>query len=133
MITKKQKEVSTMSETKKKVSAASRLDAIGWALFFIWVGYTYLADVEKGVGLLGVGIIVLGMQAVRTLFKLKLEGFWMVIGTLFAVGGLWEIYQVKLPLLPILLIVAGAALLVSAFRRKTLKFKMPDCGGGKCC
>jgi hypothetical protein len=41
------------------------LDAIGWGLFFVWTGTAFLADVGWGAGLIGVGVIILGMLAVR--------------------------------------------------------------------
>ena len=94
---------------------AKKLDAAGWGLFFIWVGIAFLADFHIGVGLLGVGVITLGGQAARKLLDLKLEGFWVVVGLLFVVGGLWELFEAQIGLVPILLIVVGLALLISAF------------------
>ena len=99
---------------------AGKLDAVGWGLFFVWVGVALLLDVGIGVGLLGIGVITLGMQAVRKVCHLPLEGFWVVVGLLFVVGGLWELFDVQLPLVPLLLILAGIALLVSAARGKHL-------------
>jgi hypothetical protein len=90
-----------------------KLDAAGWSLFFIWIGIALLAHVGWGVGLLGVGIITLGVQAARKYFDLKLEGFWVAVGFLFVLGGFWKLMNVQLGLLPILCIVAGVALLVS--------------------
>ena len=98
-------------------STARRLETVGWALFFIWVGFAWLTNVAFGVGLLGVGLIILGGQVARNHFHLKLEGFWVIVGLLFVVGSLWELYDVELSLGPVLLIVAGVALLVSALRR----------------
>jgi len=93
---------------------AKKLDAVGWGLFFIWVGIAFLANLGIGIGLLGVGVITLGVQVVRKFFNLKLEGFWVVVGLLLVVGGLWELFETKLALVPILLIVVGLAWLVSA-------------------
>jgi len=90
-----------------------KLDAAGWSLFFIWIGIALLAHVGWGVGLLGVGIITLGVQAARKYFDLDLEGFWVAVGILFVVGGFWKLMNVQLGLLPILCIFAGIALLVS--------------------
>ena len=92
-----------------------KLEAAGWGLFFIWIGIALLADLGWGVGLLGVGIIILGAQLSRRYLALKLEGFWVVVGFLFLVGGVWELFHVQLALVPILCIVAGVALLASAF------------------
>jgi hypothetical protein len=91
---------------------------VGWGLFFVWIGLAWLLNVGTGIGLLGVGVITLGMQAVRKYFNLKSEGFWVVIGVLFVAGGLSELLQVELPLAPILIIVAGLAVLISIFRNK---------------
>lgn len=91
-----------------------KLEAAGWGLFFIWIGIALFAHLGWGAGLLGVGIIILGAQAARKYFGLKLEGFWVAVGFLFVVGGFWKLVNVQLGLLPILCIVAGAALLVSA-------------------
>jgi hypothetical protein len=103
-------------QTAERRDLAHKLDAAGWGLFFIWIGIAFLADFGTSVGLLGVGIIILGEQAARYYFNLKLQGFWVVVGVCFLVGGLWELVAVKLPLVPILLIVAGLAILVSIVR-----------------
>ena len=98
----------------------SMLDAIGWALFFIWVGVAWIANVGLGAGLIGVAVITLGMQVLRRLMGLPVELFWIVVGLGFAIGGLWKLLNIQTPLTPIVLIVAGIALLVSAiwFGRK---------------
>ncbi len=97
---------------------AGKLDTIGWALFFIWVGIAFLLDFGFGVGLLGIGIITLGVQVTRTRYGLKTETFWIIVGILFFLGGLWQLFEPDIPLIPILLIVAGLIVLLSAMRRK---------------
>ena len=94
------------------------LDAVGWGLFFIWVGIAFLANVPLGVGLLGVGVITLAMQAVRRYFRLKVQGFWIAVGAVFVLSGFWDLLQEKLSLVPIVLIVIGLAIVVSAVRGK---------------
>jgi hypothetical protein len=93
---------------------ARKLEAAGWGLFFIWIGLALLADVGWGVGLLGVGIITLGVQGARKHFTLELDRFSVAVGFLFVVGGVWELFNVQIALVPILCIVAGVAFLVSA-------------------
>jgi hypothetical protein len=104
---------------------ARKIDTIGWGVFLIWVGVAVLADVGWGFGLLGVGIIALGEQAVRRSYDLHVERFGLLVGILFAVAGGWELLKVQwgtapLPggLLPILAVVAGVVLVVSAWVRK---------------
>ena len=94
-----------------------KLDAAGWGLFFIWTGVAFMAHVGWGPGLLGVGIITLGAQTARKYFGLKLEGFWIAVGFLFSLGGIWRIFNVQLDLLPILCVVAGVVLLTSIVGR----------------
>lgn len=102
-------------KTLQRHHLAKKLDAVGWGLFFIWVGIAFLADLGTGVGLLGVGVITLGGQVARKHYNLNVEGFWVVVGLLFVVGGVWNLIQAKVALVPLLLIAAGLAVLVSAF------------------
>ena len=94
---------------------ARKLDAIGWGLFVIWVGIAFLADLGWGVGLVGVGVLGLCEQVARRRFGLNMEGFWVVVSFLFIVGGLWTLFDTQVALVPLLLIVAGLAVLFSAF------------------
>ena len=100
-------------EIAQRRELTGKLEAVGWGLFFIWMGVALFAHLGWGTGLLGVGIITLGVQAARKYFELKLEGFWVAVGVLFVVGGIWKLFNVQLGLLPILCIVAGIALLGS--------------------
>lgn len=90
----------------------SRFDAAGWALFFIWVGIAWLADISTGVGLLGVAVITLGMQGLRKIYGVPVEGFWILVGFGFAIAGLWQWFDIEMPLAPLVLIAVGVALLV---------------------
>lgn len=100
-------------ETERR-GIAGRLHAIGWGAFFIWIGVAMLADVGLGPALLGVGLITLGGQAARWLYRLRLEGFWLLVGAGFVLGGVWQMAGTTLPLLPVLLVLAGLALVVTA-------------------
>ena len=96
---------------------AHKLDAAAWGLFFVWVGVALIANLGWGLGLLGVGVITLGGQLARKYFILTVERFWIVVGLLFVLGGVWELLGLQFSLVPILLIVVGVALLLSAVRR----------------
>ncbi len=93
---------------------AQKLDAIGWGAFFVWVGVALLANLSWGIGMLGVGIIVLGMQAVGKYMALTLDIFWLLVGALFVVAGVWALLSVRISLIPIICIAAGVLLLGSA-------------------
>ena len=96
-----------------------RLDAAAWGIFFVWVGIALFANFGWGLGLLGVGAITLGGQIARRSFGLVLEGFWVVVGVLFVLAGVWQFLRVQFSLIPVVLIVAGVALLYSAVRRRS--------------
>ena len=99
------------------------IDALAWGLFFVWVGIAFLIPVSNGVGLLGVGIITLGAQLFRYYYQLNLEGFWIVVGVAFVLGGLWEFLDADIALVPILLIVAGIALFYSVWKKNNSRKK----------
>ena len=113
-------------ESAQRSKLTRKLEAIGWGLFFIWMGAALFAHLGWGAGLLGVGIITLGVQAARKHFELKLEGFWVAVGFLFVVGGICKLFNVHLGLVPILCIVAGIALLVSIFVGRARNSGLPD-------
>jgi hypothetical protein len=100
-------------EAAQRSELTRKLDAIGWGLFFIWMGIALFAHLGWGAGLLGVGIITLSAQAARKYFALKLEGFWVAVGFFFVAGGIGKLFHIHFALLPILCIVAGVALLGS--------------------
>lgn len=93
-------------------------DAIGWGIFFVWVGICFLADFSFAVGMLGVGVSTLGMQIARKLSYIKPEGFWVVVGVLFIIGGIWELLKIEIELVPILIIIAGLVILFSVLGGK---------------
>ena len=101
------------------------LDAIGWGIFFIWMGIVFLINIGWGAGFLGVGVITLGGQVARRYFGLPIERFGLLVGIIFAIGGFLKVLNIQLSeaplpagLLPILSIMAGIALVVSTLRRK---------------
>jgi len=107
----------TTQRTSTKRRMARRLEAAGWGLFFVWVGASLLMDLSWGVGLIGVAAIILFGQVARRSFGLRLEFFWVVVGVLFLLGGVWEYHSIDVELLPILMILGGGALMLSLFRR----------------
>lgn len=105
-----------------------RLDAAGWGLFFIWVGVSLLLDLSWAVGLLGVAAIIFFKQTARRCYGRKPENFWLVVGALFLLGGIWELSQAQFDLAPILLIVVGGALLLTLFRGRSRNDPWDWCG-----
>jgi hypothetical protein len=95
-----------------------RLDTIGWALFFIWVGIAWLADLGTGIALLGIGVLTIGTQFLRKLVGIRVDVFWLVVGILLVLGALWDLFAVRLALLPLLLIAVGVLLLIGVWRAR---------------
>jgi hypothetical protein len=122
-----------MAEEKKEIRRelkageegplADKLVGVKWGLFFIWVGLVLLLKLGAGVGLLGIGAIALGVQVSRKYLKLPLVWFWVAVGSLFTLVGLWDIFETTLPLVAVLLIVAGLTLLIFALTGKSLMRK----------
>jgi hypothetical protein len=94
----------------------SRLDAMSWGAFFVWLGVTLLLEVDLAIGLYGVAAIVLVTQIIASRLHLRVEAFWIVIGICFLLGGVWEQFALAMPLFPILLIGVGLVMLVMHMR-----------------
>lgn len=97
---------------------AKKLDAIGWSLFFIWIGIVMITGAETAVAFIGIGIIILGEQATRRYFQLSMEKFWTIVGLLFLGGGLWEIFELNAPFGAVVLILIGTVILISTLRKE---------------
>jgi hypothetical protein len=104
-------------------------ETIAWGLLLIWWGFRWwpLASLPNGVGLLGTGVILLGLNAVRSLNGIPTRGFTTILGSIaLAFGGLLLAREVlnlpfEIPIFEILLIAFGAFLLVRAFRKQETK------------
>ena len=67
-------------------------------------------------GLLGVGIITLVTQLMRKSFEYKIETLWVIAVFLFVICEIWGILKIDVPLIPILLIIAGIVILIKVFK-----------------
>jgi hypothetical protein len=92
-----------------------QLSAIGWGVLFIWAGIAALFNVGWGYGLIGVGLIILGSQVAHLMVgESRTDWFSTIVGLMFLFGGIWVLFGIQVSLVPILVIVAGVALLLSA-------------------
>jgi hypothetical protein len=105
-----------MTDFMERHERGSRFDAIGWALFFVWVGVAWLFGFSLGAGLLGVAVITLVMQGIRRIYGVPIEWFWVLVGLGFAVAGLWQWIDIQKPLAPFVFIVIGIAVLLWSIR-----------------
>ncbi len=95
-----------------------RLESIGWGAFFVWWGVTELfQSLPAGIGAIGVGLILLGLNVVRSRKGLPTSGFTTTLGILALVLGSLELVQhvlhlpFEIPVFGILLIVLGMIIL----------------------
>lgn len=102
-----------LKEEEKK-ALNERLERIGWAFFLIMIGGLALVPGDKvpeGTWLIGAGLIMLGLNAARLHYNLKMSGFSLVLGVIALASGLGDLVGFDLPLIPILLIIFGISLL----------------------
>ena len=105
-----------MSTQETNTDLAKKLGTISWGIFLVWLGVLFVGELSTGIGLLGIGAITLGTQAVRLFMGLPHEGFWVVVGLLFLAAGAWEFLNPSLPLITVVLVLAGVAVIRSALR-----------------
>ena len=103
---------------KEKIILGRKVHAIGWSLFFIWIGVSMIGNFESSLTLLGIGLILLGGQAGRKYFSLEVETFWVIVGFLFLFGGLWDIFGLNVPFGAAILILIGVLGLFKTLRRQ---------------
>jgi hypothetical protein len=100
------------------------LEAAAWGALLIWWGITELVkSLPDGTGAIGIGLILLGLNAARSLNGIPTSRFSIVLGILALVWGGLELAGVvlslpfELPVFAILLIVLGVTLLASELTR----------------
>ena len=92
-----------------------RLESIGWGLFLIMLGGFALVPDEtlpKGIWSIGIGVIMLGLNATRYFNGIKMSGFTTFLGILALVGGITELIGFTSLEGALLLIILGAYLIV---------------------
>ncbi len=102
----------------EKESLNGRLELIGWGLFLIMLGGAAMVPqdrVPQGIWSVGAGLIMLGVNAVRLYFGIKLNGFTVFVGVISLASGLGQYLGIELPILPILIILIGANMLLKVF------------------
>jgi hypothetical protein len=105
--------------TKDARALEKTIETGTWGFLFIWFGIALVAHVGWGAGLVGVGLLTVAAQLARRWLGLTLDRSSVVIGSLFIVGGAWQLLEIRFALVPLLCIVAGIALVASAVRRAT--------------
>ncbi len=103
----------------------SRYEAAAWGALFIWWGITTLFTLlPHGIGAIGIGLILLGLNAARWLSGIQISGLTTTLGILALVLGALELVNAvlllpfELPVFAILLITLGVILLAREILRR---------------
>lgn len=108
----------------KAKSLSERIDAVGWALFFIMIGVLLLVPegrIPETAWLVGAGLIMLGGNAARRIFGIKMEGCTLGLGIIAVLFGISGFFGANVPVFPILLILIGANIILRPLFRKNKK------------
>jgi hypothetical protein len=108
-------------EEQEKRSLNKRLENAFWGLFLVMLGCLWLIPDEKlpdDAWLLGAGVILLGLNALRLLNGIRPSGFTMFLGTVGVLLGISGLLGVELPVLPIAIILIGLSLIVRPLLKK---------------
>lgn len=111
----------------RKIKLNQRLESVGWALFLIMIGGLGLVpeeQVPEGTWLIGIGLIMLGLNVARRLNDIEPSGFTIVLGVIALLAGTGDFLGVDLPVFPILLILLGAQIIYKAFFTRTVDQEM---------
>lgn len=98
----------------QKAALNKQLETTAWGLFLVMLGVTlFMKDLlPDGVTSIGVGLIMLGLNAARYFNKIRMSGFTTVLGILSVIGGVVQLLGVKNLEGAFLLIILGAFLLL---------------------
>lgn len=102
-------------EVAARQALNKRLEAIAWGLFLIMIGgLSFISDarVPEGLWSIGVGVILLGLNAARYFNQIRMSGFTTVLGILALLTGIGDMLGMNLPTLAILLIILGLILIL---------------------
>lgn len=109
----------------EKAAMNKRFESVGWGLFLIMLGgFMFIPDttVSKGFWSIGIGLIFLGLNAVRYLNGMRMSGFTTFLGILSLVGGIIQLLGWKSMDGAFFLIILGAYLILKPFFDKQRLF-----------
>jgi hypothetical protein len=105
------------------------LTNVFWGLFLIWFGVVAAllkgdlgATVNSALFALGTGVLLLLLNGVRTFLRLRLSILTIGLGLILTIVNAFELaFGEMVPFLPELLIIAGVALVIGAFRTRNFQ------------
>ena len=97
----------------EKAALNKNLERMAWGLFLIMLGgFMFIRQVPDGLWSIGVGAIMLGLNAARYLNQIRMSGFTTVLGILAVAGGVVQLFGVDGVEGAFLLIILGAYLVL---------------------
>jgi len=97
----------------EKAALNKNLERIAWGCFLIMLGgFMFLPQAPEGLWSIGVGAIMLGLNAARYFNQIRMSGFTTVLGILSVVGGVVQLLGVRNVEGAFLLIILGAYLVL---------------------
>ncbi len=111
-------------EDERQRELNRRLEAASWGLFLIMLGGIWLVPAERipeGTWLVGAGLIMLGLNAARFAYGIKVSVTTLGLGVFAVILGIGDFVGMDLPFFPILLIVIGASLILQAWLNPLLE------------
>jgi hypothetical protein len=103
-----------ISANPEKATLNKRLEGAAWGLLLIMVGgfmFVPQSQVPQGLWSIGIGVIMLGLNAARFYYGIRMSGFTTFLGILSLLGGLLELIGVTSLQGALLLIILGASLI----------------------
>jgi len=120
-----QEEKQELVKYSQKAALNKRLESIAWGCFLILLGgFMFVPEeiIRGGFWSIGVGIIMLGLNAARYFNGLKMSGFTTFLGFLSVIGGVLDLAGVEGINGAILLIVLGGYLILKPWLEKRRLF-----------
>ena len=97
----------------QKAALNKNLERAAWGCFLIMLGgFMFLPQAPEGLWSIGVGAIMLGLNAARYFNQIRMSGFTTVLGILSVVGGVVQLLGVRNVEGAFLLIILGAYLVL---------------------
>ena len=111
----------TSSPSAQQASLDKRLAMSFWPLLLILIGTVWLFPARWMAGatlLIGIGVILLGLNVVRMANGIPIRRLPTLFGALAVAGGVAEIAGTSLPLVPLSLIAIGASVGLELFPQR---------------
>ncbi len=109
----------------QKADLNKRLETMAWGLFLIMLGgFAFVPHgiIHEGLWSMGVGAIMLGLNAARYLNHVRMSGFTTVLGILAIIGGIVQLLGVSNLEGAFLLIILGSYLIIKPWFDKRQLF-----------